>query len=80
MKEEKQEQQPFVANVRVDVVAYRPFIDKKRVQQFEFALIEKASFSTELSSTDMFECQKEVVKLLTKTEKTWPPLRETKAP
>ena len=67
---------PFVANIRVNVVVYKP----KEDDTFDFALIEKSSFSSQLSSEDNYECHKEVRKLLAETEKTWPALEEQRAP
>tara|TARA_Y100001949_G_C15887102_1_gene286415 strand:+ start:71 stop:292 length:222 start_codon:yes stop_codon:yes gene_type:complete len=69
-------EQPLVANIRVNVVVYKP----KENNEFDFAMIEKASFSTQLSSADNHECYKEVQKLLTKTKKVWPELQEQQTP
>ena len=69
-------QQPLVANIRVNVVVYKP----KENNEFDFAMIEKASFSTQLSSADNNECYKEVQKLLKKTKKVWPELQEQQTP
>tara|TARA_B100000586_G_C20019717_1_gene388442 strand:- start:452 stop:673 length:222 start_codon:yes stop_codon:yes gene_type:complete len=72
----KEEQKPFVANIRVNVVVYKP----KEDGQFDFALIDKASFSSQLSGTDNYECHKEIQKLLTETKETWPKLQNQASP